>query len=285
MFPFNLTGPQFLAFYAAFSAVALVAYWYYTSPRQAPARSTRSQELAADPYKIACLRGGEEEAIRLSIVNLVDRGLLANDGLMLKATGVARSDALRIPLERAIVTHCASPTLPGALLGDRAVRAACVEYDKDLQRKGLLFKDEERRARLNALRVVVLLLGGIAFARILQALSHGRANIVFLIILTGIACWIAYGIYSRRITPAGNQALTNLATLLQRLKNQVSRLTPGGVTNEAVLLAAVFGIYALPAPAFPFVEQIFPRPRGQSDASGSASFDSGGGGCGGGGGG
>jgi uncharacterized protein (TIGR04222 family) len=289
VFPFNLTGPQFLAFYAALCAVALVVYWRRLSSSEGEstaAAGARIEHLTADPYQIACLRGGQQEAVRLAIVNLFDRDLLANEGARISATRKARPAALRLALDRAIIARCASsPALPGELLADPAVRAAAAEIEQGLRHKGLLLNDDERRSRLNALRMVLLLLGGIALARIWQALSHGRGNVLFLIVLACLACGLAYRLTERRKSRAGKQALSNLGTLMRRLKERASRLVPGGATNEAMLLAAVFGIYALPAQAFPFVEQTFPQPKSQSSSGGDGSSGSDGGSCGGGGGG
>jgi hypothetical protein len=46
---------------------------------------------------------------------------------------------------------------------------------------------------------------------------------------------------------------------MKRLKDNSERIKPGGETNEALLLASVFGIYALSSTLFPVVEEMFPR--------------------------
>ena len=77
--------------------------------------------------------------------------------------------------------------------------------------------------------------------------------------------------------------LRHLQALMERLKLAAQRVAPGGSTNEALLLASTFGLYALPLDRFPFVEALFPRPGPSIEAS----FDSGdscSSGCGGGGG-
>lgn len=290
MFPFNLNGPSFLVFYAAYAAMVLLMQWAYSRAGEDRAGSRGLNDLTADPYRIAYLRDAVTETVRLAVVNLVDRNLLSFEGTSLRATKTEQADFLRRPLDRAIIFRCASPAAMGAVLDDAKVRAACAEYEQDLVRKGLLLDDEQRHKQRVCLLVVLLLLGGVAAARIVQTLSHGGRNFLYLIALAAVACWVAYRIYPRRTSAAGSRALTSLKTLMQRLKGQVGRIAAGGATNEALLLAAVFGIYALP---FPFIEQIFPKPR-QSDSGGSSdsgygsscSSDSGGGGgCGGGGGG
>jgi uncharacterized membrane protein YgcG len=128
------------------------------------------------------------------------------------------------------------------------------------------------------------LLGGLGVARLLQALSRGQANVVFLLVLGALACWIAVWLARGRAAPAGRKALRSLETLTARVKNQVHRLRAGGATNEALLLAAVYGVYALPSSVFGFTENLFPKPR-KSDTGSCGSSSSCGSSCGGGGGG
>jgi uncharacterized protein (TIGR04222 family) len=295
VFPFNLTGPQFLFFYVVFAAVVILVHrWMHVAVRPASPDAGRAQldALTADPYKIACLREGPEEAVRVAVVNLVDRDLLATNGddAALRPTKKADAESQRRPLDRAVLARCQrAPAKPADIGVDREVRAAAAQLETGLRASGLLLSDEEKAARAGARKVVLLLLAGVALARLAQALVAGRSNIVGLIVLAGIACFIAWKLPKARVSAAGQRALASLQTLMQRLKDRGSRLVPGGATNEAVLLAAVFGIYALPAEAFPFVEQTYPKPKPSSDSSGSSdgggSSDSsgcgGGGGCGG----
>jgi hypothetical protein len=68
-----------------------------------------------------------------------------------------------------------------------------------------------------------------------------------------------------------------------RLRNRVSLLAADGATNEAVLVAATFGLTALPASRFPFAKQLRKTIDARSNSSGcGASSGCGGGGCGGG---
>jgi uncharacterized protein (TIGR04222 family) len=282
MFPFDLPGPLFLVFYAAFAAVVLVAYGIYI---RSIGNSTtpRLSELTADPYRIALLRAGRGEAVRVAIVNLVDRGLLEATGPMLRT--VERSTQfVRRDLDKAILEVCAKPQLCSAVLEHPAVTAVCIEYESDLATKGLMLDYDERRTRAIAIAIVLVLLGGLAAARLLQAFLRGQGNVVFLIILGALACWLVFRLAAGHATPAGRRALSSLQTLGVRLKDQIGRLRGGGATNEALLLAAVFGIYALPATAFSFVENLFPKPKRDSSSSSCGSSDGGSGGCGGGGG-
>lgn len=293
LFPFNLAGPPFLAFYAVFAAGVLIAYrWWLRSGGTARDGGVMLDALTSDPYRMACLRAGPEEAVKLAVVNLIDRDLLTDaKGKGWRATNKADPGLQRRTLDRVVLGQCkAAPLSADEILADRSVKKAAAELEADLQAKGLLFSPAQQGLRGTVRLAVLLALVGVAGLRIAQALSTGHSNIEFLAILTVVACIIALAQSRGRLTGAGQRALDSMTSLMARLKGRSDRLARGGATNEAVLFAAVFGLYALPASAFGFVEEVFPRPRGSSDSGssgsdgGSSSSDSscgGGGGCGG----
>jgi len=286
MLPFSLSGPQFLTFYFLFALLLLALYWLLYGVAPAAGRpGMKLDALTADPYRIACLRGGPDEAVRLAVVNLVDRGLLAGaENGSLRVTPQAHPDIQRRSLDRVILRRCAAAAMrPDAIVADREVRTAAAELESELQQQGLLRSADDRAARDRARRLAVLVLAFVALVRIVQALLAGRSNIEGLIVLALVACGLVWMLPRRQLTREGQRALESLQALLARLQQRANRLLPGGATNEAVLFASVFGIYALPAAAFPFVEQTYPKPKPASDSGGSGS-DSGGSSCGGGGG-
>lgn len=125
MFPFNLSGPWFLLFYAGLTLLALFLQWHYSNAPPKPGRNSLLNELTADPYRIAYLREADREIVRLAIVNLVDRGLVCWWRNLLVAKDAERSDFVRRPLERAILACCAAPARTEAVFDDPDMRAAC----------------------------------------------------------------------------------------------------------------------------------------------------------------
>ena len=73
----ELTGPEFLVFYAIVIAVmAAICWWRRQSSDSAASLPLPSLPERADPYEIAYLRGGENELARVAIVRLSERGHL-----------------------------------------------------------------------------------------------------------------------------------------------------------------------------------------------------------------
>lgn len=86
MNPFDLRGPEFLSFYFCFSLVVIFAV--IVLRRIAESGDAPKIDLG-DPYLIAYLRGGEDEALRVAVISLVDRGLLVmNDQFIRRADHV-----------------------------------------------------------------------------------------------------------------------------------------------------------------------------------------------------
>ncbi|HYE94223.1 MAG TPA: TIGR04222 domain-containing membrane protein [Terriglobales bacterium] len=278
--PLDLPGPPFLLFYSIVGALVLGVVWLMqTGSEGGPAPRLDM----SDPYIIAFLRGGAEEAARVATVSLIDRGVLvANNAYLL----VARGERGRLtPLEQAIVASVA-PTASAMrdVLGSPRVAAACVAYETALKRHALIPNDamraERRRRRLAALAILL----GLAGAKIVVALSRGRANIAVLIVLAIGFAIAALVITSRFRTARGTALLNDLRRLFERLRARAPQFAPGRATADVALLTAVFGVGALPVDRFPYVRRLFPRANGSSScgsSSGGCGGGGGGGGCGG----
>jgi len=284
MNPFDLTGTQFLLFYALLGV--LVNVWLRRHVRGADAdRHVSLMPLTADPYQIAYLREGIEGTARLAVVSLIDRGLLRIEGEGLRTVDADASGLVRRPIEREVLRLCVGGCAASAVESAPAIGQVCDAYHAELVRRELIENEAGRHARRSAVVIAVLLLAGVAVIKLVVAAARGRPNIAFLIVLGVIFVIAALMVLRRTRTGLGDKALRDLATLFARLKRQAETLRPGGLTNEAMLLAAVFGIHALPAAAFPFVDEVYPRRQSGSDGGGSdggrSSADGGGSGCGG----
>ena len=284
--PLDLRGPQFLLFYLCLGiAVTLVAGWLRRSREQV----AEPPRPLADYLEIAFLRGGAGEAIRVAILNLVDRGVLALNGEAVQVPSGRPTSHLMRPTERAIVARADQVAKAATLVADRDVNSAVhAECQPELVRRGLL----PSRTQVASRHGLWVLSGGalafIAGLKIAIALARGRSNVGFLIFLGLAFVVVTFLVTHPRRTAAGSALLADMTTLFKGLNDRASSLQPGQNGNDLALLAALYGVSAAYA-VHPEMEQLFPRPSSNGGSSGDSSSGSscgsscggGGGGCGG----
>ncbi|CAN5296473.1 hypothetical protein BH11PSE11_BH11PSE11_10600 [soil metagenome] len=289
--PFALTGFQFLAFYLLLGFIVnwAVRKWIRTREVAASAASgLPAPQLASDPYLVAYLRGGAKEAMRVATIALVDRGLLKAEGNSLKSKNGKVMELVNRPIEKAILGRYMQGGDADAIFADPKATAACEQYKSTLIQHRLIADGDVRFERLTPIVLGVGALALCSFTKVQIAFSQGRHNVGFLIALTLIFSFFVLAVYFKSTTGSGDAMLADLKLLFAKLKSGAKKLSAGGKTNEAALLAAVFGMAALPAAAFPFVNKLYPAQSASTGSSGSDSSSSScgsscGGGCGGGG--
>jgi uncharacterized protein (TIGR04222 family) len=281
MNPFDLSGPDFLVFYLIFTIIVAAGLKLAI----AGAEGGRPPALPlSDPYQIAWLRGGTPEAARIAVLSLTDRRLLELSGETLKNPRPAETH-VREPIETAILTRCSQfGTAATAVLTDAEVDRACAPYRARLERMQLIPDGATKARRYRWFAVAVALLLGAAVIKIEVAFGRERHNVAFLIILTLIAVGVTWLLVNRRRTSLGDQIIKDLRRLFAALQQRAPSIRPGGaMTSDAMLLAAVFGLSALPAGAFADLLKVYRKSANSSGGGGCGSAC--GSGCGGGGGG
>ncbi len=285
MNPFALHGFSFLFFYILLGVAVLYAMRAFIRGREA-AHSGPAPTMN-DPYLIAYLRAGENETLRVATVALLDRGLLRQSGEEIKSKNAQAISLVQRPLEKAVLQKFQSPAGAYKLFKDPAAKQACNAYAKVLKSYGLIADGGVYATRAGPALAALAVLLGVAGAKINIALSEGRHNIGFLIALAVILSLFVLYWWLKRLTVPGEQAIADLQQLFARLKQRSRTLKSGGQTNEVAMLAGVFGLAALSASDFPFLEKLYPSKSGDGSSCGSSSSCSSGsscsGGCGGGG--
>jgi uncharacterized protein (TIGR04222 family) len=285
MNPLVLSGPQFLAFYAVFALVVLLLI---VAMRRALERGTLPRIELRDPYLFACLSGGPAEVVRVSTLDLVDRGLLTVTG---DTARLARADAPALsqrPIERSILGYFRRGASLSSAARDKDLQAAAgAEYEPRLRGVGLLPSAAAQRVRRIVLGCAIVALVGMGLAKIVVALRAGKGNIELLLLLTAASVYIATRIWNPYRTPLGDDYLTSVKSLFDGLRQRAAALRPGGGNRDLVWLTALFGVAALPATEFPAAAHVRPKSEGGSGCGGGGCGGGGGGcgGCGGGGGG
>lgn len=279
MNPFDLSGPSFLVFYIGAAVVVVFALKLAIEAAEGGAPPTLP---LSDPYQIAWLRGGTPEAARIAVLSLTDRGLLAVRGDRLENSAPAQS-VVREPIEGAILARCGQiGAAATAVLADPLVERVCASYRLRLERMQLMPDAAVRARRYRWFIFAAALLLGIALTKIGIAIGRGRSNVGFLIILALLAFGAVWLLVRRRRTSLGDRMVKDLRRLFSALRRRAASIRPGAMTSDAMLLAAVFGLSALPATGFADLLHVYKKSAG-SDGGGCGS--SCGSGCGGGGGG
>jgi uncharacterized protein (TIGR04222 family) len=285
MNPFTLHGFAFLLFYAVLAAGVLVSL--YTVLRRLETADPQPLPPLTDPYLIACLRADANEAMRVATVALLDRNLLQAIGEDVKSKNRQTMEMVQRPLEKAILKKFQVAAGAHEIFKDSDAKKACAAYAKVLKSYGLIANAGLYLRRLTPMLIALAILIGVAGIKIQIALSEGHDNIGFLLILAVVACLFAAHRGLRRITTRGDNTVAGLQQLFLRLKQRSSALPKGGETNEMAMLAGVFGLSALSASDYPFLEKLYPTKSSDGSSCGSSSSCSSGsscsGGCGGGG--
>lgn len=304
MNPFDLTGPQFLLFYFLLSlvTVTLIGRLRRIADEMRAAPATMGGEIkgrlvrlrtggesdmssiAADPYMVAYLRGGKNEALRVAALSLVDRVILQHDGEDLIVSGNVTPAHVRRPIEKALIRHFAVRNTAQSIFTDKALEEACSVYETTLAKAGLMPDSDQKAKRRSLFLSGAALLASVSLIKAIIAISRGRFNLIFLLIMTIIAIIVLAAVVFPKQTPAGRELLRDLRTLFGSLRERASSIRPGGGSNELALLAAVYGMSAVSAIHFPWAKKLFPKADSSGGGSCGSSCGSGcGGGCGGGG--
>jgi uncharacterized protein (TIGR04222 family) len=258
------------SFLIFFCIIGIAANWGLRALiRKRETAGAPPQPTLTDPYLIAYLRDGEKEALRIVTVALLDRGLLVASGAQLKTRDAAAVDLVNRPIERAVLRRYLAPGNANAIFTSAEAITACAAYRKVLELHHLMAGPQQYSRRLPLTLAAISVVLGLYIIRVANATMHGRHNFGFLIILSVVICSALWFAYRKRLTGLGEAMMEDLKQLFARLKGRANTLRAGGKTNEAALLAAVFGISALPETGFPYLSNLYPaKNKSNSNSSG-----------------
>lgn len=283
--PFDWSGPWFLLAYLIFGA--LVYYSVRELLIRMELRNPHAQlSLADDPYRIAFLRGGALEAVKIAAIVLVDRGLLRAEGPLLET---ASADSLRFAshdIERDVLRlYLGRQGHSKELAAQADMLPACRAYQDSLTQQELLVGPPLLRRRARITWPAHYLLLTVAAVKAVIAINRQHYNLLFLALLLTIFLLMLRGLRTQPISWSAQRLLTDLRMLFGRLNQRASRLQAGSNSGDMALLAAIFGLGALPLSVYAYVAELYPVPRqgtGSDSSSGSTGDSSSGGGDGGG---
>jgi uncharacterized protein (TIGR04222 family) len=269
--PFNLAGPHFLGFFAAFGLCVVLIPLYLR--RASSTRDDPPLPHLTDPTEIATLRGGFQEAARLALIVLTERGLLEQKGKTFHALP-GGADSIRDPLELAVFDYFRRGLPPDKLLSDEGVQSVGRKLQSSLESRGLWVPAAQRN---QIFRRSLAALGAVAGLRMLMS----GPPFGFLLIECAAFLVLANWVRVQPLNARGVRLLSQLRELFLRLKLRARRIERG-TGQEVALLAAVFGLGALPFPVRATLRLVKPKPDSSGGSCGAGSSCGGGSGCGGG---
>ena len=274
MNPFDLRGPEFLVVYAAFTLVLIFGLARLRKAREGAAPTTLPP--ISDPYAIAYLRGGQKAMLEVAAFSLVERGLLLVDDGTLATSGRHEAKLATNPLDKAILQFFQSRSKAFTMYRDAKFQGVSAAIEDRLRQDSLVPDLAIQEARSREFGIAVLILGGAAALKVIIALERGRSNVSFLILCAVVACALAYKVSFPRITKRGEQWLKDLNTLMSPLKRRAALASKDLGWREAAMVAAIYGLTAMRASAYPYIGQMFPAPDASSSTSSSCGSSSGG---------
>ena len=127
-----------------------------------------------DPYLIAYLRGGKNEALRLGTVSLIDRRLLVVKRSRLRSDWQQATDIITNPIEKALLQKFLSEDEATSIYKNSALEAACQPYLATLTRQGLLPDEATRTTRITHFIIGGAILFFVAFTKIMNGFPLWR---------------------------------------------------------------------------------------------------------------
>jgi uncharacterized protein (TIGR04222 family) len=265
MNPYDQSGPDFLLFYFCFSIIVIIAI--VVLRRHAESGPAPKLDLG-DPYLIAYLRGGENEALRVAVVSLVDRGLLVTNDQTIHRADHATSDMANNSIEYVVLKKFGVPDKAASIFKDVELKSEFHPYRHTLEVAGLMPDSAVRLNRLKRLLLALTALGIVGAIKIQIGVSLGRP-VSFLVVMM-IAAMVIAGVASfPRLTARGKATLEDITNLYSGLKERVNSFSPGGSSAELAMYAAVFGVAALAATPFGYAQTLFPRATSSSSCGSS----------------
>ena len=279
--PFDWSGPWFLLAYLIFGV--LVYFLARELLIRQELRNPHAQlSLADDPYRIAFLRAGALEAAKIAAIVLVDRGLLRADGPLLET---ASADSLRFArhdIERDVLRlYLGRQGHSKELAAQAEMLPSCRAYHETLTQQELLVGPPLLRRRERITWAAHWLLVTVAAVKAVIAIGRQHYNLLFLALMLAIFLLMLRGLRTQPTSWSAQRLLTDLRMLFGRLNMRSARLHAGSSSADMALLAAIFGLGALPLSVYAYVAELYPVPRqntgGDSSSGGTGDASSGGG--------
>ncbi len=312
----SMRGPYFLLLYGiAFAVILALAFWH----RQKLDSSNRETPLEVppnpDPYKLAYLRGGVAEVLRLATLDLYQRGVIVEKKMSIfGGQGLVRDESVDIQslptMLKAIAEYYNEPRKPTDIFRAKlhsAFQATLDEWEHWIEKENLRYSSEIKSTHFTYMVFLVMVFGLLGVYKLSVALFTGHTNVGFLLLMMAVGS-IFLILLPRlpRFTFRGRRFIEHLQAAYYCMKNPDWKTTPATMdasSNQTqtdwalpVMAMGIFGISAIQGSPYRFIHNQYAASAGVGSSCGasyvsgcgsstgdSGSSCSGGSGCGGGG--
>jgi uncharacterized protein (TIGR04222 family) len=255
--PFDLRGPEFLAFYVALAAVAALAVYGWW---QAGDTVGRWAELPSDAVDLAYLRGGRLEALRVTLLRFFFENAISFDGRVIVPAAEPPKRPLA-PFEAELWSDLARPRTLAGLASEGASSLACGEIRGRFEALGYLRPEASQKRGQRVVTFVVAALLAVGAIKFAIALSRGHKNLLFLILLMIAVVIVGQRARMSPLTARGRSALEGAQALLERARQSFKDSATLPRDEELVMLAAAFGLSAVSIQGVPFMAALNGGPQ------------------------
>lgn len=282
----NMYGPHFLLFYAVVIGVVLaVTRWQVRSADRTLEERVDDPPDPVEATDLALLRGNVNEVLRLTVVELVQRGFLRvvegtffgmTSGQKIAQAPTAPDPRFLSRLQRPVFDFFKSPRKASELFSDKSLkewfRVECTDAETRLEQYRLITPNEVTRKSHRTALVAGLIVLGLGVYKLVVALSKGKTNVGFLEIMAVIGVFaVLIVMRTPRVSRRGKAYLQKLQIRYSRLRYEIIGLTRAIDESGLIFAVALFGIPVLQGTAYANLVPTFRQ------AAASTSF----GGCGG----
>jgi uncharacterized protein (TIGR04222 family) len=175
----ELTGPEFLVFYAVVIAATFAFCWL----RRRRGDHTKSVPPATvpdriDPYEIAYLRGGEIEVARVAVVRLTEMGYLVREEKR-RLRQADQTPGNLSDLERCVYDWFGAGRKVNELSANaglmQRLKAHTLQFEEDLQAGNFLTSDAARSSAWTTAAIGIAIVGLTGGSRLIVGLARGTS--------------------------------------------------------------------------------------------------------------
>ncbi len=265
----DMYGPHFLIFYAVVIVSVFIIskmVLYFFDP-------TQSMELpqvpsAVDPYEIAYMRGGENEVIRLAILDLIQRGYLEHVEHARKPDEIIRAqdhpDRRHLnPVEDTVFAHFAVSSTANQIFQSTlssSVKRLCNKYQIKLEQEKFIFNESDS-GFLNVVMIIgLLVIVGLGGYKLIIALAKGRLNVGFLVVMALASTFLYVGFCKpSRMSRRGRKYLDRLQLAYSKLEDKKIKQNIHTTDPTFVIMAGIFGVGALAGTVYSYYPTMFQK--------------------------